>query len=138
MKSGTTTGPLSAVKKSAGFAGVNEPHGRMAQLDAQEARERKTVPERKLDKVTALLNDPTFVTCYTWPFLNWKVGGKDRQLYVSRYYFRKMLALDMFQEGEPDPKEIAFKQQAFKAAGIKYFALTPSKKLSDLAAYLGE
>lgn len=135
MKNVTQTGPLSGVKKAKGFAAQYEPRTRQEILDHEEANEKKTVAQPRQDKVTALLNDPVYITENTWPFL-YVMGpaGKMVQLSVSRFYLNKNFALDMFPEEEPDPKEVAQKLALLTRHGIGYFALTPSVGLANLAA----
>lgn len=131
--------PVSAIRKSRGFeAAAQAPLDRTEQQDRTEALEPHGKTPAAPDKVTQLLGSDHFVTEYTWSWLAVDgPRGQHHQLFVSRWYPRQKVALDLFAREEPAAAEVAMKKQRLEAHGFKYFALTPSNSLADLTKYLG-
>ena len=132
-------GPASFLKKSRGFRGRPEPQDDpIARQDRAEATENQGPEPKPMDRSTALLDDPVFVTDYTWPFMCVAApGGGTRQLCVTRFYLRKQFALDMFRDEVPPKADMERKAALLKEHGIRYFCLHNGNSLADLAAYIG-
>jgi hypothetical protein len=131
---------MSVIRKAKGFSAAQErPVDRIEAQDRAEAMEPKGPEQKPMDKVTALLNDPVFITDYTWPFMAVPgVRGSTRQLFVTRFYPRKNFALDMFQADVPDAVNTNMKERLLRDHGIRYFCLHTNNRLADLAAYMAQ
>ena len=112
---------------------------RIAQQDSSEESEKRPSAPVITDKVAALMSDPTYITDFTWPSLYTEApGGRMRQLFVSQFFPNKGVAIDKFYSmDEVEPWAVEFKRNALEKLGVKYFALYPTTKWSDIAAGLG-
>lgn len=83
------------------------------------------------NKISAFLGEKFFRVNRTWPFLYWKLAG--RQMSVEIYFPNLNLAVDRFMDGSSERRqEAAFKTSAFKEHGVKYKALFRENSINEL------
>lgn len=130
--------PFSAVKKNGSV--IQHAESERARKEQEIAREEAQKAEQVItDKVANLLRSPVFVTDYTWPslYVTNPAGGM-KQLFVSQFFPDKMVAVDKFYSYDDVAKwEVDAKREKLEKIGVKYAALFPDTKLSDLAAMVG-
>lgn len=136
---GAPSKPFARVKASRGFEAQAKSTDRIEQQDADEAREKRPSVPVISDKLAQFMNDPVYVTGFTWPGLYVKdPAGFMRQLYVSQFFPNRNVAVDKFYPHDEVPDwAVAKKREVLTGLGIKYVVLLPTTKLADIQAELG-